>query len=1003
MRLHDLSISAFGPFVETVQVDFDELASGGLFLLTGDTGAGKTSVLDAVCFALYGEVPGDRHQARHFRSDHADPDAEAQVVLRVSIGDRTFRFTRSPAWERSKRRGTGTTREQARVIVEEQRADGWTTLTNRLDEAGQLVSALLGMTCTQFTQVAMLPQGRFQSFLRASSTERHAVLQRLFRTLRFEEVERWLADRRTDLRRRCQTCHDRTAGVVNRLHEAAGVDTPEGWDLHDLDPLLDDDVLLGWARELTASSEVEALAAAQQLAIVDARLQRDHAAHELGLRTAADRVRGERAHQSIAELEKTAEEDTELANSIDAHRRAASVLPLVLHAETATEAATGAEAAAARHLAAVAPLLGVSVAAVRSEVLTTAARQTNEARAVARTWLPREVQLQDERAGLRRLSAQLTGIELEIVRASQEQTDVSARQDQLLLVLAKTRSLAAERESRSSAVGAAEAGQASEEQVQLLSARLDDARLLLEGSTRRALDLREHYLDVREQRIFGMAGELAVGLAAGCSCPVCGSAEHPSPAAVTGSVSRSDEDAAREGHETADFERQTLQESVATLQSQLAGAVARSQGHDLAHWQQSLATARRALADSSEAAARLNPLEQEAASLEKRDRLVAASLAASRATLEATQQQQSEADERCELLAAQLRQLLDQHPGAGSVGALVEQLTSALRVLDDAREALTARDRAARELERATAAAHQAATAAGLGSLAEALAAVLPGSEATARSTRLDARRTVRAAAAAALAEDAVVTALAAPQPDHDTLALALRESEAARDHAHATARQATRCSTRLAVLTRELEAEVEAWQPVRQDHALAAGLASLAEGRSADNQLKMRLSAYVLSERLCQVVAAANERLGGMTGQRYLLEQVDEKGAGEQRGGLSLRVRDEWSGKRRDPATLSGGETFLVSLALALGLADTVSHESGGTQLDTLFIDEGFGALDATTLDAVMDTLDSLRDGGRVVGLVSHVAELRNRIPAQLEVRKSRGGSTLHASVVIG
>ena len=179
--------------------------------------------------------------------------------------------------------------------------------------------------------------------------------------------------------------------------------------------------------------------------------------------------------------------------------------------------------------------------------------------------------------------------------------------------------------------------------------------------------------------------------------------------------------------------------------------------------------------------------------------------------------------------------------------------------------------------------------------------------------------------------------------------------------------------------------------------------LAALVEGKSVDNLLKMRLSAYVLSERLRQVVAAANERLGEMTDERYTLEQADEKGAGEQRGGLSLRVRDEWSGKQRDPATLSGGETFLVSLALALGLADTVSHEAGGIQLETLFIDEGFGALDATTLDAVMDTLDSLRDGGRVVGLVSHVIELRNRVPAQLEVRKARRGSTLCASLATG
>ncbi len=156
-------------------------------------------------------------------------------------------------------------------------------------------------------------------------------------------------------------------------------------------------------------------------------------------------------------------------------------------------------------------------------------------------------------------------------------------------------------------------------------------------------------------------------------------------------------------------------------------------------------------------------------------------------------------------------------------------------------------------------------------------------------------------------------------------------------------------------------------------------------EGKSIDNLLRMRLSAYVLAYRLSQVVAAANERLARMSDQRYSLEHTGRRGAGETRGGLSLLVRDDWSGEARDPATLSGGETFVVSLALALGLSDVITHESGGAALDTLFVDEGFGSLDADTLDDVMDTLDSLRDGGRVVGLVSHVAEMRDRIPTQL------------------
>ena len=160
--------------------------------------------------------------------------------------------------------------------------------------------------------------------------------------------------------------------------------------------------------------------------------------------------------------------------------------------------------------------------------------------------------------------------------------------------------------------------------------------------------------------------------------------------------------------------------------------------------------------------------------------------------------------------------------------------------------------------------------------------------------------------------------------------------------------------------------------------------------------RLQMRLSAYVLAARLGQVVAAANERLATMSDRRYSLEHSARRGAGETRGGLSLLVRDDWSGETRDPATLSGGETFVVSLALALGLADVITQEAGGADLDTLFVDEGFGALDAETLDDVMDTLDSLRDGGRGVGVVSHVPEMRDRIPTRLAVRKHRTGSTV-------
>jgi DNA repair protein SbcC/Rad50 len=234
MRLHTLEATAFGPFTDTVRVDFDRLSEAGLFLLSGATGAGKTSVLDAVCFALYGDVPGDRATAKRLRADLAAPDMPTRVVLEASLSGRRFRLTRSPSWERPKKRGTGTTIQQPSVLVQERVDGAWTTHTTRLDEAGDLIGALLGMTLTQFTQVAMLPQGRFQAFLRARSEERKDLLQRLFDTRRFEDVERWLRDRRLALRRRSDDVHQEVADVVSRISEAAGLPLPDGWDATDL-------------------------------------------------------------------------------------------------------------------------------------------------------------------------------------------------------------------------------------------------------------------------------------------------------------------------------------------------------------------------------------------------------------------------------------------------------------------------------------------------------------------------------------------------------------------------------------------------------------------------------------------------------------------------------------------------------------------------------------------------------------------------------------------------
>jgi exonuclease SbcC len=206
-----------------------------------------------------------------------------------------------------------------------------------------------------------------------------------------------------------------------------------------------------------------------------------------------------------------------------------------------------------------------------------------------------------------------------------------------------------------------------------------------------------------------------------------------------------------------------------------------------------------------------------------------------------------------------------------------------------------------------------------------------------------------------------------------------------------------------LRVLVTRLDEALESWAPARDDYVLAESMARLVRGMGSDNQLQMRLSSYVLATRLDQVLDAANERLSHLRDQRYLLQRTGRATRRSSQAGLGLEVVDQWTGDVRDPATLSGGETFVVSLSLALGLADVVTHEAGGTEIETLFVDEGFGMLDADTLDDVMDRLDGLRAGGRTVGVVSHVTELRSRIPTQVHVRKTPGGSSIRTRTLVG
>jgi exonuclease SbcC len=990
MRLHSLEATAFGPFADTVAIDFDALSASGLFLLSGATGAGKSSILDAVCFALYGDVPGDRAAAKRLRCDQAAPGVAPAVGLEVTLSGRRWRIERSPAWQRPKKRGTGVTTEQASVHLAE-RVDGqWVTRSTRLDEAGHLMTRLVGMNLPQFCQVAMLPQGRFQAFLRARSEERHALLQQVFRTGRFDQVERWLREHRVSVRRTSEQHATTVAALASRISETADRPAPD-------DEASPAD-LRTWLDVVQAGARATAYSAAVAVAVADDTSER--ASRRL---SDAEQVRALQAvHAEAADV--VAGHDAEAHEAartrVERAQRAAGLLGLddtLVEAEALRDVARG---EAARTLAAWTAVTGPgTVGPEAGDGLTQALADSAAALQRAEALRPDAERLHEVRRLCDEVGALVGQVEVDLAAAV-------SRADALPQRLAQLR---ADLRTAEEAVVLLPGAAARVEQVR---ARRDAARdrTALAPVLRRAVAdrdaaraevtaLKERWLEIREARLDGMAAELASQIAVGATCPVCGSCEHPALAvSAHGSPDAAGERSARKAVDDAETVVVALDDRVRHLESQHAALVALTGSEQPGSLDDELAEAIDLHDEVAAAAARADVLRASLTGAETETHAV-------RAEIDAHEQRLAGLTSRLELhraerdrLTTRVQAILD-GSGQPTLSALLQHLTRRHGRLAEAcaaHEELRFAERDRLAAERALA---DAAGRAGFPDVGGYRDALLDDPEVEGLALRLDAAESRLARAREVLDDPVHAAAARRPVPD---LAAARRRVEVAGSDAraaHAQLEVATRRVARLGALGDDLRAALEAWAPVREELDLATHLSAFVEGKAADNTLQMRLSAYVLAHRLSQVVAAANERLARMSDQRYSLEHTGRRGAGETRGGLSLLVRDDWSGESRDPATLSGGETFVVSLALALGLADVITQEAGGADLDTLFVDEGFGSLDAETLDDVMDTLDGLRDGGRVVGVVSHVAEMRDRIPTQLRVHKHRQrGSTVES-----
>ncbi|MEU5759836.1 SMC family ATPase [Nocardia sp. NPDC047648] len=1036
MRLHKLEMTAFGPFAGTTVVDFDALGADGLFLLHGQTGAGKTTVLDAIAFALYGRVPGARGESKRLHSDHAPEQTPPQVVLEATLGGRRVRLTRSPEFQRAKRDGTGTRTINPKATLTW--LDGRGENLSRIPDIGEEVLRLLGMSADQFFQVVLLPQGDFARFLRADNEDREKLLEKLFDTRRFGTAEQWLADKRRAAEADLDARADGVKRLITQVGMAAGVADSVG-------PA----ECVGWSQDLlaTARADLAAAVAETQRCQQDSARVREQAEQARRLRELRRRLSVARAQ--LDDYGAGTARRAELQAELDLARRAEPVAAAIDEARSAVRTQRrldGEKQATALRLAA-RLREPESVELGGAELVDTDGEQVRDDAdidAAIQRWSAQIGALDEVRidaATATRLDGELATLRTEDATLARRVTELATRRDELPAALTAAEARLREATEAAAALPGITAETerlqtAATAAVELAARRtaLDHARIEFDAARTAHLDAKERVLDLRERRLSGMAAELAGELVDGSPCAVCGSAEHPAPARPTdAAVSKDEEQAAVAAERAAEGTRDRALARITGLEREIEALIARGGDTDRVELAAALRAATDRYEDTSELAANADGLEAELTRLRDGEARLHEELRASEARRSAVAATIVSAEERLVELTERLRtaagadQTIDRR--RARLAALVGEATA----LRDARaEAVAAREQVSviadrvQNLARAAGfvlegdgetvtpgsaglddplrLATAAVTARDDVALLSAYAKVVAAASRSPRQqaeidTELVAADRARAAAEAVLAEPEIRAAAEQEPGDPAELDALVADAQAALNAAVATHAEASRRAGQLEDLGGQLWAAVDRIAPAQRAFDELDGLADVVAGRGANNR-RMSLHSYVLAARLEEVAQAGSLRLRRMSGGRYEFVHSDKAGPRGRRGGLGLDIRDDYTGAIRPAKTLSGGETFMASLSLALGLADTVAAESGGLVLDTLFIDEGFGGLDADTLDAVMGVLDELRAGGRVVGVVSHVDEMRQRIPSRLHVLRGRAGSHLQATI---
>lgn len=1084
MRPVKMTMSAFGPYAAETVVDFDALGTAGVYLVCGDTGAGKTMIFDAVSFALFGQASGDGKGARDassLRSDYAESDAKTFVELEFEYRGQRYVVKRNPKYERRKKRGEGTTSELAGAeltLPDGSVVSGATNVTARIEE-------LLGIDAAQFKQIVMLAQGEFRKLLTADTAEREVIFRKLFKTERYDLLSRLLASELDKIEKKNDAAKREISSEANR------VSFPEGSEQALLlEEYRSDTAQLGpWLVETLETFVEEQAPVCDELQkrVDDLRGQW----HELNVQRNQALGRPE-AERECKELEDGIRELEEAAPALveafqeqvrkDGQRTKLSEDAAVIEGtfakyqelETveaekekaqrqAVEAAAAVEHATQEHERVQAEMNGLSTAMnalegadvrlAQAEAESQSAVQALEAAERVRT------QAQNLAAGEEAVrSAE------QALHAAREALDVAlaqkqAAQEKLELVLGKRAEL------EGADIAAAEAKAASEK----AKAACADAEGLVTQRTSLAADAegavepyerkRSEYqqaetVHMEDQRFVqelqmrqraGRAGLLAADLQEGLPCPVCGSTHHPQPAQASESIPADEEIDAAVEREAASKQKATSlsleaerlgavlqqkQEALVSFEREHGGLQALEEGVQNAR--KHAERAERNLADALErkdgydAANRAVQLEQKAA--EKAARVADEAKSAHQKANEVAVAANAQVETMREALGA-----LDVAAAESERQRAAERRADAERKLQEARAQADERARLAEQLKAADNKLGQAVTV--LGSAQEASRkcsealklktgqlenlrkdlefASLAAARQQAQRLRSEAQTMLEAREAARKAVDENATAITSDKSSlaekkkrlEDIPKLDVKDAErrlnglqeqGERARAEADAAR-IRLDTNRTCLE-SLRATLGKIGDIAERYGRIKQLSDAANGMLV-GQKKLKFEPYVQGIYFDRVIRAANKRLKLLTSGQFELQRNVE-GSGNAKTGLGLKVIDNYTGRSRDASSLSGGESFEASLCLALGLSDVVQANSGGVEFDTMFVDEGFGSLDQAALGNAITLLSDLSGGDKLIGIISHVEELKANIPKKVVVKKDRTGSHIAMDV---